>query len=46
MQGLVQQLNFILELGRLKAIYRKVMVKSDKNRQENRAEHSIADIFP
>lgn len=40
MQDLKQQLDFILELDRLKAVYRKVMVKSDKNRQENSAEHS------
>jgi putative hydrolase of HD superfamily len=40
MQDLKQQLDFILELDRLKAVYRKVMVKSDKNRPENSAEHS------
>ena len=40
MQDLKQQLDFILELDHLKAVYRKVMVKSDNNRQENSAEHS------
>ena len=40
MQDLKQQLDFILELDRLKAVYRKVMVKADKNRPENSAEHS------
>jgi putative hydrolase of HD superfamily len=40
MQDLKQQLDFILELDRLKAVYRKVVVKSDKNRPENSAEHS------
>ena len=40
MQDLKQQLAFILELDRLKAVYRKVTVKSDNNRQENSAEHS------
>ncbi|MBA6414846.1 HD domain-containing protein [Colwellia sp. 6M3] len=40
MQDLEQQLNFILELDRLKAVYRQVTVKSDDNRRENSAEHS------
>jgi len=40
MQNLEQQLDFILELDRLKAVYRQVMVKSDNNRRENSAEHS------
>jgi putative hydrolase of HD superfamily len=37
---LESQLNFIFEIDRLKAVYRKTMVKSDNNRQENSAEHS------
>ncbi|MGF1681183.1 HD domain-containing protein [Photobacterium minamisatsumaniensis] len=40
MINLNKQLNFILELDRLKAVYRKTTVKSDENRQENSAEHS------
>jgi len=40
MEGLKQQLSFIMELDRLKAVYRKVMVKADSNRNENSAEHS------
>lgn len=40
MQDLQQQLDFILELDRLKGVYRQAMVKSDKNRNENSAEHS------
>lgn len=40
MQDLQQQLDFILELDRLKAVYRQVTVKADKNRRENSAEHS------
>ncbi len=40
MQVLNQQLSFILELDHLKTIYRKTLVKSDKNRYENSAEHS------
>jgi len=40
MKDLNQQLNFILELDRLKAVYRQVLVKTDKNRNENSAEHS------
>lgn len=40
MEELKQQLNFILELDRLKAVYRQALVKSDKNRNENSAEHS------
>ncbi len=35
-----QQLVFLRELDKLKAVYRKTMVKPDKNRQENSAEHS------
>ncbi|PSU34251.1 HD domain-containing protein [Photobacterium lutimaris] len=40
MLNLDKQLAFINELDRLKAIYRKTMVKPDNNRQENSAEHS------
>lgn len=40
MKDLNQQLNFILELDRLKAVYRQALVKTDKNRNENSAEHS------
>ncbi|MGF1723747.1 HD domain-containing protein [Photobacterium nomapromontoriensis] len=40
MNNLNQQLSFILELDRLKAIYRQTTVKADNNRQENSAEHS------
>ncbi len=40
MQDLQQQLDFILELDRLKGVYRQAMVKSDNNRKENSAEHS------
>lgn len=40
MQDLSQQLGFILELDRLKSVYRQAMVKSDNNRFENSAEHS------
>ena len=38
--SLNQQLDFILELDRLKAIQRKARIKSDNNRYENSAEHS------
>jgi putative hydrolase of HD superfamily len=34
------QIDFILELDRLKAVRRKTMVQSDENRPENSAEHS------
>lgn len=46
--SLQQQLDFILELDRLKAVYRKTMVKADSNRHENSAEHSwhIALVAP
>lgn len=37
---LSQQVDFIIELDRLKRIQRKTMVKSDNNRFENSAEHS------
>ncbi len=40
MQTLDQQLAFIIEIDKLKAVYRRTMVKSDNNRQENSAEHS------
>ena len=40
MKELQQQLDFILELDRLKGVYRQALVKSDDNRQENSAEHS------
>ena len=40
MSDLTQQLEFVLELDRLKAVYRQTFVKSDKNRNENSAEHS------
>ena len=35
-----QQLVFLRELDKLKAVYRRTMVKPDNNRQENSAEHS------
>ena len=35
-----QQLGFIRELDKLKAVYRRTMVKPDNSRQENSAEHS------
>ncbi|GAL07221.1 predicted hydrolase [Photobacterium aphoticum] len=40
MQNLPEQLAFILELDRLKSVYRQTTVKADNNRQENSAEHS------
>lgn len=40
MKELNQQLDFIIELDRLKGIYRQTSVKSDNNRFENSAEHS------
>lgn len=40
MNGLEQQLAFILEIDRLKAVYRRTLVKADENRRENSAEHS------
>ena len=40
MLALEQQMTFIMEIDRLKSIYRRTMVKSDNNRQENSAEHS------
>ena len=35
-----EQVNFILEIDKLKAVYRKTLVKTDDNRYENSAEHS------
>lgn len=40
MQELSQQIAFILELDKLKAVYRKALIKTDNNRYENSAEHS------
>jgi len=40
MQTLQQQFDFILELDKLKAVYRKALIKADGNRYENSAEHS------
>jgi len=40
MKELSKQLDFIIELDQLKGIYRQTLVKSDKNRFENSAEHS------
>ncbi|WOT07001.1 HD domain-containing protein [Shewanella youngdeokensis] len=40
MEALNQQLNFIIELDRLKAVQRQTTVKNDNNRFENSAEHS------
>lgn len=40
MKDLQKQLDFILELDCLKGVYRQALVKSDKNRNENSAEHS------
>jgi len=40
MTDLQQQINFVLELDRLKGVYRQALVKKDNNRQENSAEHS------
>lgn len=40
MEDLNKQLDFIIELERLKGVYRQALVKSDKNRFENSAEHS------
>lgn len=40
MQDLNQQLDFIIELDKLKGVYRQALVKSDSNRFENSAEHS------
>lgn len=40
MRQLAQQMAFIIEIDKLKSIYRRTMVKADNNRQENSAEHS------
>ena len=40
MEELNKQLDFIIELDQLKRVYRQALVKSDKNRFENSAEHS------
>jgi putative hydrolase of HD superfamily len=40
MEDLNKQLDFIIELDLLKGVYRQALVKSDKNRFENSAEHS------
>ena len=40
MTELEQQLAFIIEIDKLKAVYRQTTVKEDKNRHENSAEHS------
>jgi putative hydrolase of HD superfamily len=40
MDDLDKQLDFIIEMDRLKGIYRQALVKSDDNRFENSAEHS------
>jgi putative hydrolase of HD superfamily len=40
MEELNKQLDFIIELDRLKSVYRQALVKTDKNRFENSAEHS------
>ncbi|WP_413282966.1 HD domain-containing protein [Vibrio sp. MA40-2] len=40
MKELTKQLDFILEMDKLKAVYRRALIKDDKNRFENSAEHS------
>ncbi|NVK56536.1 MAG: HD domain-containing protein [Alteromonadaceae bacterium] len=35
-----EQLSFLLEMDKLKSVYRKALVKADNNRFENSAEHS------
>ena len=40
MKQLQEQLDFIFELDKLKAVYRKVTIQCDNNRFENSAEHS------
>jgi putative hydrolase of HD superfamily len=40
MEALNKQLDFVMELDRLKSVYRQALVKSDDNRFENSAEHS------
>ena len=50
MENLSQQLDFIMELDKLKAVQRRSRVKTDNNRFENSAEHSwhialMAQVF-
>ena len=40
MENLSEQLNFLIEIDKLKSVYRKALVKTDNNRFENSAEHS------
>lgn len=40
MLDFAQQLNFLVEMDRLKSVYRKAIIKTDDNRFENSAEHS------
>lgn len=40
MRDLSQQIEFLQELDKLKAVYRKALIKNDNNRFENSAEHS------
>ncbi|MGY0577091.1 MAG: HD domain-containing protein [Paraglaciecola chathamensis] len=40
MHDLTAQIAFILEIDKLKAVYRKTVVEADNNRHENSAEHS------
>jgi putative hydrolase of HD superfamily len=40
MEELNKQLDFIIELDKLKGVYRQALLKSDKNRFENSTEHS------
>ena len=40
MSKVEQQVSYLLELDKLKAIYRKALIKCDNNRYENSAEHS------
>jgi len=40
MEALNKQLDFVIELDKLKSVYRQALVKSDDNRFENSAEHS------
>jgi len=40
MKDLNKQFDFIIELDKLKGIYRQALIKADKNRFENSAEHS------
>ena len=40
MHDLTAQIAFMLEIDKLKAVYRKTVVEADNNRHENSAEHS------